>query len=197
MCNVPAVLTSLSSSDTIAVLAGLIALLAMGATFWQAAISRNHNRLSVRPHLDFITTRFFGKSVSVTLTNNGLGPAIVRSAYITLDKDEYRLPDPNIPEPIYNEILATGLILQFNLLGPNTPISSGGSVCLVTVNGDLNNASIFNSAIAVVKRISFRFEYESMYEEKFSASSSLPQQTIYFAVKGDAAKSRGAPYLER
>ena len=179
MYNVPVVSTNLLPSDMVAMLAALIALIAMGVTFWQTAISRNHNRLSVRPHLDFITTRFFGKSVSVTLTNNGIGPAIVQSAYITLDNDEYRLLDCNMPEPIYNEILATGLMFQFNFLGPNTLISSGGSVCLVTVNGDLNNPLIFNSAIAAIKRISFRFEYESMYEEKFTANSSLHQQIVY------------------
>ena len=56
----------------------LIALIALGFTWWQLYATRNHNELSVRPD---ITVRYsFGsESVGIILENNGLGPGVIKS----------------------------------------------------------------------------------------------------------------------
>jgi hypothetical protein len=42
-----------TNSDLIALSAAVVALLALAATLWQAKLARTHNRLSVKPHLDW------------------------------------------------------------------------------------------------------------------------------------------------
>lgn len=70
--------------ETIAGLSSaVIALCALGLTVWQAKISRQHNRLSVTPHLTTWSHRDSANNrYSVELLNNGIGPALIESFHI-------------------------------------------------------------------------------------------------------------------
>src|SRR5688572_25280527 len=72
---------TLSEATVTAMSAVFIALLALTVTIWQAALTRRHNRLSVRPHLRIdwlVSDEGTDEKVSVVLSNNGLGPAIIK-----------------------------------------------------------------------------------------------------------------------
>jgi len=64
----------------------IIAVCALGLTFWQAKITRRHNKLSVTPHLttwtqsEQVTGRY-----SVEILNNGIGPALIKSFSVQVD----------------------------------------------------------------------------------------------------------------
>lgn len=78
----------MTNSDYIAIASAAIALLALFSTGWQAWIARHHNRLSVKPLLSWssnLAQTPNGFEVTVMLSNNGLGPAIVTERYFTLD----------------------------------------------------------------------------------------------------------------
>lgn len=63
----------------------VIACIALGATLWQARISHQHNRLSVRPvietHVASSNDRD-GLHVTVTLENRGIGPGTITDLYL-------------------------------------------------------------------------------------------------------------------
>ena len=63
----------------------VIALSALAATFWQAYISRKHNKLSVKPYLTTWTTTSSDGYVIVKIINNGVGPAHIKSFSIFVD----------------------------------------------------------------------------------------------------------------
>jgi len=67
----------MTTADWISTSSVIVALCAMFATVWQAYLQRNHGRLSVRPHLDWVTMRAVDRPVGLTVQNNGLGPALV------------------------------------------------------------------------------------------------------------------------
>ena len=63
----------------------VIALTALAATFYQAYISRKHNKLSVKPYLTtWNTTTPEGYSI-LAIINNGVGPAHIKSFGIFVD----------------------------------------------------------------------------------------------------------------
>ncbi len=66
--------------------AQVISLCALALTIYQAWMTRRHNRLSCRPHLTHWTLTNFQKGwVNISVSNNGLGPAIIRSLQLKID----------------------------------------------------------------------------------------------------------------
>ena len=58
----------------------VIALCAFGATFWQAHLSRAHNKLSVKPYLTTWTINAGNEGFySLKVINNGVGPALIKT----------------------------------------------------------------------------------------------------------------------
>lgn len=157
----------LTVADIIAISAAIIALCAMAATFWQAYLMRKHNRLSVRPHVDDVVSMFPDKPVALTIVNNGLGPAIVNGLHINLDGVEYLLQGTATPKEIREQLEKTNLRVNWNIVGPNTPIATGGSVVLISFNDTAENPLIHNQAVSFLKRFGFTLEYRSLYDEKF------------------------------
>ncbi|MEU4428663.1 hypothetical protein AB0F81_49310 [Actinoplanes sp. NPDC024001] len=72
----------------------VIALAALGLTVHQARLTRAHNRLSVRPVLDFEETFQPEQRAGLRLRNVGLGPAEIISGRIWLDGREREEPSP-------------------------------------------------------------------------------------------------------
>jgi hypothetical protein len=64
--------------------AGLVALCALGISFYQAYLTREQQRASVWPRLDLMMTTG-GPAYARMVRNQGLGPALVRSVEVTVD----------------------------------------------------------------------------------------------------------------
>lgn len=54
-----------------------VAVIALATTIWQGAVTRQHNKLSVKPHLVIDHVQYDGVTDKLILRNNGLGPAII------------------------------------------------------------------------------------------------------------------------
>lgn len=64
----------------------VIALCALALTLWQAAVTRSHNKLSVKPHLaTWSHTDEANNRYQIDLMNNGIGPALIKSFAIQVD----------------------------------------------------------------------------------------------------------------
>ena len=75
----------------IAVCALLISSLATAASFWQSRVVAKQLSSQVWPYLSFQST-YDPKYISLEITNDGLGPAIIRSVVLSIDGKAYSDP---------------------------------------------------------------------------------------------------------
>ncbi|MCP4597836.1 MAG: hypothetical protein GY843_15290 [Neptuniibacter sp.] len=76
-------------------MASIIAVCAMGITFWQGWLSKKHNKLSVKPHLT-INSYYNDRAefqIVINLDSNGIGPAEIESHEILLDNKKLDISD--------------------------------------------------------------------------------------------------------
>ncbi|MCW3480370.1 hypothetical protein OL229_12530 [Neisseriaceae bacterium JH1-16] len=158
------------TSDKIAILATIIATLSMVSTIWQVVTTRKHNKLSVRPHIDFTVNKFFDRPVSIAIANDGLGPGIINSFSIILDGQEYLVTDGTIPPLVLEELNKTVLKSSLNIFSSNTPVAVGKELKFISFDNSCNNAALHNEAIIFIDRLGFTINYRSMYGEKFKVS---------------------------
>lgn len=88
----------------------IIALAALTFTLWQACVQRRHDRLKVRPKI-VMFYRSDGKSASIGIKNNGIGPAELKR--LRLWKREDNGLHTEIPLPTF-EHLSHHIIDQFS-----------------------------------------------------------------------------------
>ncbi|WP_292950193.1 MULTISPECIES: hypothetical protein [unclassified Neptuniibacter] len=168
------------SENLASIIATIIAICAMLSTYLQAKYSREHNKLSVRPHLhlDYAHSNH-NLSLVFNLSNNGLGPAIITSYSMTINgiimdnenSDEtvqhlWRLFRGAFPD---NSVLITlqsvshGEALEAEKVIPLLKLEPDGNI----------DPTIFNLNIVKenIEHIKFEIQYESFYGEEFPALS--------------------------
>jgi len=69
----------------VAICAVVIAVASFGVSVWQAYVTRQHNRHSVRPALQLHRGIHRGSRSGIRLVNVGLGPAVIVSSSVSLD----------------------------------------------------------------------------------------------------------------
>jgi hypothetical protein len=75
-----------STEGVIQAIAALIALAALTLAIWEGVMTRRHNRLSVKPHLQLAQHLRGSKGrLGISLSNAGLGPAIVTNCHVEVD----------------------------------------------------------------------------------------------------------------
>ncbi len=161
----------LSASDTIAICAVIVALLALFATFRQTSLAREHNRISVTPHLDFLTTRVKGGPTGIELINNGLGPAIVGKVTVSFDDSPFEVGRDGLPPICLQQLEALPFAHRWLSLTPGTPIGIGKSMNMLTLFPDPNNKQQCEQAVTMVNRFNYSVKYRSMYGEEFEAKT--------------------------
>lgn len=149
----------------------LIAALALLVSAYSAFASRQHNKLSVRPRL---TTSTFQRVVSdginstlqigVTLTNVGLGPAIVKSASVLLDDIEVPVSSPEDCRQLLLRAFPNaqlGPTVHFMKLNKEHAIAVGKDINIVefTMTGAPQDVKEHLERFAIVVRL------ESLYGE--------------------------------
>ncbi|MGV3582153.1 MAG: hypothetical protein ACO1N8_07580 [Methylophilus sp.] len=150
----------------------VIALSALVATFWQAYITRKHNKLSVKPYLTTWTTTSSDGYIIVKIINNGTGPAHIKSFNIFADNQKM------IGESLEPHIKCLNLIFpeyQFIWYGSYfgidymMPATEQKDLIAIKFTGEKvpNRNEIDHRA----KRVKIVIDYESIYEEKFKYDS--------------------------
>ena len=95
----------------------VIALCALGLTFYQGYQTRRHNRLSVRPQLHTSTGKesFRGNNITVCeayLANKGLGPAVINRFEVVKDDVPIEILEPNDISKIFTDIFGQGCLVN-------------------------------------------------------------------------------------
>lgn len=158
----------------ISLAAAFIALCALGATLWQSALTRKHNRLSVRPAL-VVTTHEEEQELAderlvhliVTLHNNGLGPAIIDSVALLDGEKVTPLRDHHHARERLRESLGDVFLRDESLavFGGGSPIKASDSVVLMNLWLRPSAAS-GNDGIGlrtIFERMGLQIKYRCMY----------------------------------
>lgn len=134
----------------------LIAVMAVVVSVWQVRISQEHNKLSVRPYMDF----FYGwnekGNLQLDISNQGVGPAIIQKIDYNYNGQTY---------PSWDEMLkAANLYDQRRAsinFSNNSPFASGKEQTFLEIEISEEERR------ERLKGIELVIHYESIYEEKF------------------------------
>ncbi|MEP5613314.1 MAG: hypothetical protein ABJP45_13765 [Cyclobacteriaceae bacterium] len=130
----------------------IIALAAVFVAVWQVKILQDHNKLSVRPLMDFLLVTNEDSVLNVSISNRGIGPAIIQEISYTYQDSVHR--------EWYGILSAADLLeattTQMNY-GKNTVLSPNTEFKILGVKKK-NHQQI---------GISVKIIYQSIYEEEF------------------------------
>lgn len=140
----------------------IIAIVALGISIWQGFEQRQHNRLSVKPLLNFEVIAH-NQTKSIMLSNDGLGPAIIKGFYINLDGDIIDAESQNPWNPVLDKRGLKGQISQMWYMASSSILKPEKSYNLLTWPHD----SIPELDIQLT------IDYESIYEQPFSVSDNF------------------------
>jgi hypothetical protein len=162
----------LDASIVIAAVSVLIAVLALGLTIWQATKTIKHNKLSVQPHLSFHTEATKQEQIIVTMTNTGLGPAILDKMKVYVDDKEITKPkkiETAIKKVFPSEQGYKYTYEVFSLIDDDKEsMSKDSNIELFSINF---NKRVNKHIKQQIIRISIEIEYESFYGDKYKKSS--------------------------
>ncbi len=150
----------------------------------QLDVSRNHNKLSVKPllnlHLDASTQPLDIKSV---LTNNGTGPAIITE--IRYFVDGKRVNEPDSPDEWRKLLGSLGVEVprlrgSGYTLGAKKVMKEGAELVLVLLEGFRGDdaLALHKSSVLALQDLGIEVDYESIYGEMQSARSHLFAKTL-------------------
>lgn len=163
----------LSAESVTAIAAVLTAVIALAVGVWQTAETRRHNRLSVRPLLDFKTRVAMTHPDSATavfeVTNRGLGLADLEDVQIRVQtlsggEETYSAWTPALPA-----IQAYGAFVGTRSdLSPGTLVEPGTTITVL----DLRSFGQIpaDSLLQIIDRIDVTLKYKSLYDEIYEAS---------------------------
>jgi hypothetical protein len=169
-------LLSLGADVWTAIAAVFIALCALGVSIQQTRLSDRHNRLSVQPKLRLEYSRIAGKRIGLSLTNNGLGPAIINRLLIKRNGKTYVCNTSSFTDflPIQQtrnldgEFVSTNVEKGFNYscMGDGTSLAAGDTIWIL-YHDNPEPLQIAYWSIAMMG-VSIDAEYESMYGQVFT-----------------------------
>jgi hypothetical protein len=149
---------------------------ALYLTISQARATRKHNRLTVRPQLTSFTEtkpdpeRNGIVIIKATLSNSGLGPAIIKTFKPLLDGVPLTIKKPEDLLPVAEKALPVHLIAegcQFTVLRQGYVMAKDEVVTLVKLSFASTVHDDPKTLERALDRFHIRVTYESAYEESF------------------------------
>lgn len=157
-----------------------VSICALLLTINQAVMTRKHNRLTVRPHLTSFTDNvphpsFGGISlIKMSLSNNGIGPAVVKSFQpmldgVPLDPENFdellSIAKRELPVSLLDQGCRFSLFRKGYVMAKDESMSVAEIAYAPTIHDDPKALE------AALQRFHLKVDYESIYEEKFSYDS--------------------------
>ncbi|RSD30388.1 MULTISPECIES: hypothetical protein [Vibrio] len=141
----------------------IIASCALIFTAWQFSIQRKHNRVSVTPHLFSFRERERNDdsaTITVSLINNGLGPAFIHKFEVYLDG---KLSDPDAAvKAVFGKPDGH---LKYTVLGDDFALVPGQKVTLIKV--PFPTATDIKEMEQELERLEVVITYKSAYGTKY------------------------------
>lgn len=171
--------TSALWSAVAAGLSAVAALVSICIAVWQTRVARQHNKNSVRPILCFHTKRHahsVGVTVTFSMTNKGVGPALIADAEVGLGADTFRQQgwqDDVVPR-VVNRMLGTSLTYRVGTwMFPNehTVLTPGETITIAEIWLDGLSLQQYEALERVLVPVDFRVTYRCIYGDVYEASS--------------------------
>lgn len=150
----------------ISIAAVAMAFMALVVSIWNAAITKRHNRLSVRPHLSLANLHRPIGTVKIILSNTGIGPAIFRSFEVHMDGAGTVVTSMDAMGEAIKKLELNGTF-EYYFPAEGDALPSGESIELLSIEAASASRSELQQIRAGLGRLSFHVKYESMYREKF------------------------------
>lgn len=164
--------TAVTTADITATASVVVAVAAIAVAVWQGMLSREHNRLSVRPHLQ-ITSYLGSPPLRLSIANVGIGPAYIRDVRLRVDG---RLVEGDGFEMLANAIGQLGrlkeLIATGGLPRQGDVYGAGEREDILIVPDQPLVIDILNRSL---HRLRFEIAYTSAYGEEHKLSYSPGQ----------------------
>ena len=158
----------------IAIASVFIATCALVATIVQGRQNRKHNRLSVKPLLEFLG--YVGidddddeedddeddniRKYEISLVNRGLGPAIIERFVLVYDGEEIPSDDSKKYQDFLNNLLKDFEILVITHCYSGSSVKAGGDIPVLGFKFDAENDDV-----DFINEIKFLIEYQSIYKD--------------------------------
>jgi hypothetical protein len=154
----------------------LVSICALFLTINQAMATRKHNRLTVRPHFaTFTKTKADPERkgiliVEVTLTNSGLGPAIIKTFEPLLDGTPLQADEPDdlfpviaktIPARMIDDECHISVLRKGHVMAKDEVVTLAHLAIVPTIHDDPEAIK------KALDRFHIRVRYESGYGERF------------------------------
>ncbi len=166
------------NNDTIISLAStVIALSAFGLSIYQVSSLKKHNRLSVKPRLEFNYHSDQGQKVMLHLTNGGLGPAILKSINVELNGHL-----TEIDEKFWNSLVEEfneGIEKWCYYLSGTDILRVGEERELLRIEPKKPQLTLSCELERKIDGLRFIVTYESLYGETYTAISSTHRRAKY------------------
>ena len=146
----------------------VISICALLLTMYQAWATRKHNRLSVQPRLSTQIERDVTEErvirVIATLSNSGLGPAIIKSFEILVNVKPSLINEQSEIESLVTRNVSGHIVeLRTGFFRKNHTFSKDATTELLNLK--IRNAT--ESTLEEIKMFHLRVNYESAYGESF------------------------------
>ncbi len=166
---------TLSPDTIIAISATIVSACALIITIYQTSLMREQQLKTVWPYL--ITSEMVDENqkMSIIITNNGIGPAIVDSVRIEYKGQSYK-SYVEVVKQISKELNRGeyGLRWSHNSISKGSVIQSGNGSEWITVNGEEDN-KIFAERMRDVKSYIY---YRSIYDEKWCSQYHVSDKSV-------------------
>lgn len=153
----------LGTSDWVSISAAFIALAALGVSTWEAVMARRHSRLSVTPHLRVDTRAKPGKPISVTLSNQGIGPAIVRSFSLHDGRGWRSMDSPREVHAVLGQLGWDSNQFEYDFPMSGDGIAPGDEFALFDFPGTEGAEEDRRAVAGRLSDLRLRIEYECIY----------------------------------
>lgn len=171
--SVPVGPMKLTAEKITAIMAVILSVIAIFISLWQGSELMEHNRNSVRPYLQLDTTSSLnkGEKAAVLLSNEGLGPAIIKKVLVYVnDKKIYGAP--NLVRNVINELDLGFLSFKGETFRKDDAIRAGDTIVLFGLIEETDikklSKSDWDNVVDGFKKLRIRIEYQDMYYNNYS-----------------------------
>lgn len=150
--------------DPIALASAVVAGCALGVTFWQAHLMRQHNKLSVRPMLATMErndTKDNAGYVEFELKNCGVGPAIIKNFVLLNGDEEVSRNNRKTYDDFLREKAQGFAKVYTGSLVPGSALSVGEKHPLLAFVYDAEKQDV-----SFIHRLNLVVEYQSIYQDE-------------------------------
>lgn len=156
-------------SNIIAASAAAIACISLIVSIWHGHLQRRHNILSVKPQLNLYSIFNSNEDVTLYISNDGLGTAIIKSFKI---EEDGIVKDVDSVTTFMSALVDKSmhrdkLNITFNFFNKNSAIRAGSSQNIICYEGSRKDIEIASDIVLSLSDTYFIIEYECMYGKKY------------------------------